>query len=423
MNNENNSAQWYVPKTQWQGNHYHPGENGQPPKDKKPKSNWKVIFIACICSCLVASAASVGGFAALVAGGVIPMGTTTVVQNMDGTVSQITANPTVAGTTVEEDTSTLQGAASKAVKSVVLIQAYSKSRGMSYGDYYGFNFGFGGEEEEQLSGEGSGVIATSDGYIITNAHVVDGASSLQVSLADGTTYDAKVIGSDEISDLALIKIDASNLEAAEFGVSGNLRVGDRVMAVGNPGGSVLQSSVTFGFVSALDRPVTTDLDYEMTCIQTDTAINPGNSGGALINAQGQVVGITSSKIVSTSYEGLGFAIPIDTALPIINDLRENGYVSNRAMLGITGQFLDPMTARYYGMATGYYVASVNNPSAKEAGLRKNDVIIKIDDTEIVSTNTLASFLAKKAPGDSATLTVDRDGDEVTMEITLQQYTV
>lgn len=430
MNNEyfheNDGAQWNAPEAHWDGSNYSSG-SGKPPKkqkDKKSGSNLKVTVIACVCSCLVASAASVGGFAALVGSGALPLaaGNTTSQTSTNGTSDSSSSKIQAATNTNASSQSdeSLQSAASKALKSVVLIQAYSKSGGTSYGAYYGFNFGE-GSSAEQLSGEGSGVIATSDGYIITNHHVVEGASSLKVTLPSSDTYDAKVIGSDSVTDLALLKIEATNLDAAEFGSSGDLQVGDRVMAVGNPGGSEFQSSVTFGYVSALNRTITTSTEYKMTCIQTDAAINPGNSGGALVNSQGQVVGINSSKIVDTSYEGLGFAIPIDTALPIINDLRENGYVKNRAVLGLSGQFVDSMTAQYYGLSKGYYVDSVNNASAKEAGLKRGDVITKVDDTEITSANALTSQLTQKSPGDTVTLTVDRDGKTLTMEVTLQAY--
>ena len=305
---------------------------------------------------------------------------------------------------------------------MVLIQSYTKSGGTSYGAYYGFNFGNSEEQTEQLSGEGSGVIATSDGYIITNHHVVDGASSVKITLPNGDIYDAKVVGSDSATDLALLKIEATGLDAAEFGSSSDLEIGDRVLAVGNPGGSEFMSSVTFGYVSATNRTITTQTEYQMTCIQTDAAINPGNSGGALVNSEGQVVGINSSKIVDTSYEGLGFAIPIDTALPIINDLRENGYVKNRAVLGVTGQFIDSMSAQYYGMSKGFYVSKVSNDSAKKAGLTRGDIITKVDGTELTSANSLTSLLLQKSAGDTVTLTVDRDGKEVTIkDVSLQAY--
>ena len=418
---DQNGAQWNAPNVQWNSNGpYHSG--GQPPKKQKPKTNWKTTIIACACTCAVAVGASIGGTAVLVGSGALSSGNqntgtsvTSSITSSSASSGTISASANAAVNTAEDDGS-IQSAAAKALKSVVLIQAYSESGGTSYGAYYGYSFG-GGREEDRLSGEGSGVIATSDGYIITNHHVVSGASSLKVTLPSGETYDAKVVGSDEVSDLALLKIEATNLDAAEFGESGSLQVGDRVMAVGNPGGSEFQSSVTFGYVSALDRTITTSTEYKMTVIQTDAAINPGNSGGALVNSAGQVVGINSSKIVSTEYEGLGF----DTALPIINDLREHGNVTNRAALGITGQFIDSMTAQYYNMSQGYYVASVKNNSAAKAGLTKGDIITKIDSTEVTSSGALASYLLTKKPGDTVSLTVDRNGKTVTMEVTLQQF--
>lgn len=423
QSNHENDAQWSAPEVQWDGNLYSSGpHSGKPPKQKKEPS-LRTTIIACACACLVASAASVGGFAALIGTGAIPLGNSQPQTSASVSSSQeitANANTTNVSANTEETDGTLQAAADKALKSVVLIQAYSKSGGTSYGAYYGFHFGE-DQQTEQLSSEGSGVISTSDGYIITNHHVVEDASSVKVTLPSGDIYDAEIIGSDSATDLALLKIDATGLDAAEFGSSSDLRVGDRVMAVGNPGGSVFQSSVTFGYVSALNRTITTSTEYQMTCIQTDAAINPGNSGGALVNSQGQVVGINSSKIVSTSYEGLGFAIPIDAALPVINDLRENGYVKNRAVLGVTGQFIDSLTAQYYGMSKGYYVSKVNNDSAAEAGLTRGDIITKVNGTELTSANSLTSMLLDKSIGDTVTLTVDRDGKELTMEVTLQAY--
>lgn len=418
--NENYGAQWNAPETHWNGSNYSSG-GGKPPKKGKNGINIKTVVIACVASCLVASAASVGGFTAILAATGVIGGTTQVQTNNSGG-TEISGNTNVSVKEPEEGS--LQASAQKALKSVVLIQAYSKTGGTSYGSYYGYNFGGNdGAFTEQLFGEGSGVIATSDGYIITNAHVVDGASSLSVTLPNGDVYEAELVGSDTITDLALLKIDASNLDAAEFGSSSELMVGDRVMAVGNPGGSEFQSSVTFGYISALDRTITTSDEYKMTCLQTDAAINPGNSGGALVNSAGQVVGINSSKIVDTSYEGLGFAIPIDSALPIINDLRENGYVTNRAVLGITGQYVDSMTAYYYGFnATGFYVSTITNSAAKEAGLKQGDIITKIDEITVDSANTITSQLLTKEPGDTVTLTVDRNGKTKTLEVKLGAYT-
>ena len=244
-------------------------------------------------------------------------------------------------------------------------------------------------------------------------------------LHDGTIYDAKLIGSDSVTDLALLKIEASGLTAAQFGDSDSLKVGDSVAAVGNPGGLQFSSSCTYGHISALNREITTsEYGYSMDCIQVDAAINPGNSGGALVNQYGQVIGITSSKIVSTSYEGIGFAIPVNTVQSVVTDLMNYGYVKDRAMLGISGQYVDETTASFYGLTQGWYVATVSNPSAIQAGLQKGDVIIAFNGTKIDSAAALSNLLTKKKPGDTVTLTVYRyvEQDTLELEVTLIENT-
>ena len=185
--------------------------------------------------------------------------------------------------------------------------------------------------------QGSGIILSENGYIITNAHVVSGGEKFEVVLQNGDSYDATVIGTDNQSDLALLKMQnpPEGLVAATFGNSDELEVGEMVVAIGNPGGLALASTQTVGYISAVQRTITTELGYTMVCIQADAAINPGNSGGPLINTYGQVVGITSSKLVEEGYEGIGFSIPINTALPILDDLMQHGRVTGRAQLGIT----------------------------------------------------------------------------------------
>lgn len=203
------------------------------------------------------------------------------------------------------------------------------------------------------SGTGTGIIMSADGYIITNAHVVSESmqgsttrsSKVTVVLSDGTEYTATIIGCDSSTDLAVIKIEEDNLIPAEFGDSNDLEVGELAIAIGNPLGLELSSTVTGGMISALNRNITIE-DKEMTLIQTDAAINPGNSGGPLVNSYGQVVGINSAKISSGDVEGLGFAIPIDSAIPIVNDLIKNGYVPGRPLIGITGSTMTSALARF-----------------------------------------------------------------------------
>ena len=417
----------------WQGDYYHSYQNPytqaaqkpqKPKKEKKPMSKGKKIalkVVAGVMACLMVSVGSIGGFVALINNGYISVNNSGSSTEPAFTINKLVGDSQPASTVSGELTP--QEVAKKVIPSVVCIQNYQRSNNNSM-----FFFGGGAQsgdagDEVSPASEGSGIIATSDGYIITNAHVVEGASSLKVILSDGTSYEAQLVGSDSITDLAVIKIDATGLQAAEFGSSGDLEVGDSVMAIGNPGGLELSSSVTQGIVSALNRQITnSETGYTMDCIQTDTAINPGNSGGALVNMYGQVVGINSSKIVAEGYEGLGFAIPIDDAQSVISNLKEYGYVKDRAVLGITGQYLDSMSARFYGLTSGMYVASISNESVSNAGITQGCIITKIDDTDITSSSTITSYVSKLKPGDTVTLTVVNDltGRTFTADVTLVQ---
>lgn len=417
----------------WQGDYYHSYQNPyaqaaqkpqKPKKEKKPMSKGQkraLKVVAGVMACLMVSVGSIGGFVALINNGYISVNNSGSTTEPAFTINKLVDNNQPASTVSGELTP--QEVAKKVIPSVVCIQNYQRSNNNSM-----FFFGGGAQsgdagDEVSPASEGSGIIATSDGYIITNAHVVEGASSLKVILSDGTSYEAQLVGSDSITDLAVIKIDATGLQAAEFGSSGDLEVGDSVMAIGNPGGLELSSSVTQGIVSALNRQITnSETGYTMDCIQTDTAINPGNSGGALVNMYGQVVGINSSKIVAEGYEGLGFAIPIDDAQSVISNLKEYGYVKDRAVLGITGQYLDSMSARFYGLTSGMYVASISNESVSNAGITQGCIITKIDDTDITSSSTITSYVSKLKPGDKVTLTVVNDltGRTFTADVTLVQ---
>lgn len=406
----------------------------KPRKEKKPMSRGAKTatkIVAGVLCCALISAASIGGFAALINNGTIQVNNAGT-GNSTFTITKLINNEDSNPSTTVSGSMTQQEVAAKVIPSVVCIQNYQQQNLQQGLNASGW--GYGAQQEEDNSqedsavspaSEGSGIIATSDGYIITNAHVVEGADSLKVITSDGTTYEARLIGSDSMTDLAVIKVEATGLTAAEFGSSDDLVVADPVIAIGNPGGLQFNSSVTIGYVSALNRSVTSsDTGYTMECIQTDAAINPGNSGGALVNMYGQVIGINSSKIVATGYEGLGFAIPIDDALPIISDLKEYGYVKDRAMLGISGQYLDSWTANFYGLPSGMYVASISNDSVSQAGIQKGDVITKIDDTDVTSANTISGYIAKKKPGDTVTLSVTRGltGETFTCKVTLTEST-
>ncbi len=273
------------------------------------------------------------------------------------------------------------------------------------------------------AGEGSGIVLTADGYIVTNAHVVNGAQGIKVVLSTGKEYEAKLIGLDVKTDLAVVKIEATGLTAAEFGNSDQMAAGDKVVAIGNPGGLEFAGSITQGIISAVNRPIASSTGYTMDCIQTDAAINPGNSGGPLVNEYGQVVGINSSKIAATEYEGIGFAIPINTAKPIIDDLIKNGRVTGRAKIGITieGEITE-MSAQLYSIPTGILIAGVDKGSDIAAkGVRANDIITKIDGAKVDTTNQIYDILNKHKPGDTIKLTIFRrptDAADQTFEVSI-----
>lgn len=272
----------------------------------------------------------------------------------------------------------------------------------------------------QPYGEGSGIIMSADGYIITNEHVIDGASSIQVVTTDGKKYDAKLVGSDLRTDLAVLKVDATGLQAAAFGDSDTINVAEPVLAIGNPGGIEFSGSVTEGIVSALDRDVTTQSGYTEQCIQTDAAINPGNSGGALVNMQGQVIGITSSKIVAQGFEGMGFAIPINTAQPVVNDIIENGYVTGRVKLGISVSEFSADRASALGYPAGLLVQAVDSSSdAAAQGLQTNDIITKVNDTAVTTYDQFYEAESQFKAGDTITLTVFRYTTGKTMEVSVK----
>lgn len=264
-------------------------------------------------------------------------------------------------------------------------------------------------------GTGSGVIMSADGYIITNNHVVvDENTGVQqdkitVYMSDGTSFPAEVIGLDEQTDLAVLKIGpaGTTLTPAEFGDSNSLLVGEEVYAIGSPGGLDLANTITGGHISALNRDITID-DRVMSLIQTDAAINPGNSGGALINKYGQVIGITSAKLGISYYEGLGFAIPMDTVKPIVDELIQNGYIAGRPQIGISGQNVSAQQSAAYGIPQGVRVINVDSRSnAAAAGVQANDIITGINGTEVTDMDGVNAVKDKLSAGDKITLTLYR----------------
>lgn len=270
---------------------------------------------------------------------------------------------------------------------------------------------------------GSGVIFDAQkGYIVTNFHVVADANRLIVYLDEERQYEAKLVAGDSRTDLAVIQIDAPDLPEARFGNSAQLKVGETAIAIGNPLGRFARS-VTVGVISALDRELIVQSaageEVTLQLIQTDAAINPGNSGGALVNTRGELVGINSAKIARQDIEGLGFAIPIDDARPIIKDLISKGYVS-RPFIGIFGfSEISEQMSKWYEMPVGIYIGGVveNGPAAK-AGMQERDVMVSLDDKKLETTADLYDFLNNHSPGDKVTAAVIRNGKKIKVEVTL-----
>ncbi len=330
-----------------------------------------------------------------------------------------------------EDALSIPDIVDKALPSVVGISAvfeYTKSYSWGFYQYDGGT--------QQIPGTGTGIVMNEEGYIITNAHCVYDTSEYQCGKAvsvsvvmgdeDATEYEAEIVGYDLETDLAVLKIEADHLVPAEFGDSDTLRVGELVVAIGNPLGFELFGTTTCGIVSALNREVTIS-EKEMTLIQTDTAINSGNSGGPLLNSYGQVIGINSAKISSNyasgaaSVEGLAFAIPISDASEIIDDLINHGYVVGRPQIGITSTNVDAEMAQRFNMPEGVYVYSVTPGSAAEAaGIRQGDIITGIQGQTVKTTDELNKIKDEYDAGETITLTIVRSGETLELSLTLQE---
>ena len=289
---------------------------------------------------------------------------------------------------------------------------------------------FGGNQTSTATATGSGIIISEDGYILTNNHVVASSSSdsyysvseatkITVTLFnDETEYEATLVGADEQTDLAVIKIDKTNLPKAEFADSDNIKVGEFAMAVGNPLG--MQSSITCGVISAVNREITDSDGKTYTLIQTDAAINAGNSGGALVNSEGQVIGVNTLKLQGEGIEGMGFAIPINSTEDVTSQLIEYSKV-RRPYIGITGMDLDERTAEANDLVVGVYVKAIDDFSAAEkAGLKIGDVIIEADGQKITTMDELTEIKNSHQIGDEMKIKVNRDGEERELTITLEE---
>lgn len=315
---------------------------------------------------------------------------------------------------------TVAGIAESCIDSCVGITVYTQAN--SYNNFNNYGSGSSSSGENVKIGEGSGIIMQESGdttYILTCAHVISDGSAYKVTLNNGETYDAAMVGADAQTDIGVIAIKATGLKIAKFANSDSTVLGEQVVAIGCPGGLNFMNSVTSGYVSALARPVSSKIGYDTECIQIDAAINPGNSGGALFNMSGQVIGVNSSKIASTDYEGMGFAVPSNTALATANSLIKVGYVEGRAKIGITykniagysnsAAILSALDNLGFENAKGTMVINTINDDCDLAGkdVKEYDMIIAVNGDTLTSTDVMISILADSKPGDSIKLTIAR----------------
>lgn len=273
---------------------------------------------------------------------------------------------------------------------------------------------------------GSGFVITSDGYILTNYHVIDGVDDLKVSFADGTTYDATLVGGEEANDIAVLKIDASGLQTVVVGNSDDMKVGQQVVAIGNPLGE-LTFTLTAGYVSALDRNITMSDGNTINVMQTDAAINSGNSGGPLFNTYGECIGITNAKYsnngsTNASIEGIGFAIPINDVIDMVSDIIEKGYVTGKPNVGILMEEVSNEAIQRYGIPDGAYISAVLDGScADKAGIQEGDIITAVDDTAITSADELKEAVKAHKAGEKVNFTLWRNNETLTVAATLDEY--
>ena len=390
-----------------------PEKPAKAPKEKKPHGKW----VKALCLCLVC--ALLGGLcgAGIMAGSM---------NSRIAAVEQMLEEQTKGTQSIGSQTSSTPAPVSTttAAKPVAAIydQACNEVVGITTEVTY-TNF-FGQTSSSAVSG--SGFIVSSDGYILTNYHVIEyaykGNYAVTVMLHDGTRYEASIVGVEDCNDIAVLKIDASGLDPVTFGDSDKLSVGDDVYAVGNPLGE-LEFSMTTGHVSALDRLITTDESSEaINMFQIDAAVNSGNSGGPVYNANGEVVGIVTAKYSDTGVEGLGFAIPINDAAKIANDLITKGYVTGKAYMGVSiDERYNSMYSQYYNMPIGAFVKSVESGScAANAGIQAGDIITRLGDVEITGYSDLKQAIKQYSAGDSAELELYRAGESRTLTVTFDE---
>lgn len=376
------------------------------PAPKKKKNTGRNIFVALVCACIVIASVAIG---------------VSVTDNNDNSIKTEQGD----NTSDKSNKNNSSGATAKTEDSPITFSEYSGKGAMTpeqiYEEAKEINVGVIVYAQNQKVGEGSGIIVGEDKekkntYIITAAHVIaDQGVSVQIQTNDGKEIDADIVGYDTKTDIGVLRVNQTGFKAATFGNSDKLNVGQKVYAIGNPGGTVFFGSFTNGIISAIDRPVASSTSaYDLPCIQHNAAINPGNSGGALLNEYGQVIGLNSSKITDTDYEGMGFSVPSNTMLEIYNDIVANGYVTNRPMLGIS----------YYSVASDYTYSAIawknnlpygsiviaamtENSDLAKQGIKVGDIITGVNGKALESTDILLEVIEGSAVGDTITLSVCR----------------
>ncbi len=402
------------------GYHYSQATGGSEPVKPPKKSNAAKIIIIVLVICLVAAAVGIGvAIASSTTANNDSAQSTTQSQSADDAAK--TQQSGEVALTDSDNNYTVAGVANKVLDSCVGITVYSQQSD-AYNYFYGYGQDNNSSSEPTQSGEGSGVLmAEQDGktYILTCAHVISDGDSFTVTLNDGTEEEAQMVGYDAQTDIGVLSINKTGLQIAEFADSDNLVVGEQVVAIGCPGGLEFMNSLTSGHISALARPISSSIGYDTDCIQIDAAINPGNSGGALFNMQGQVIGINSSKIAATEYEGMGFAVPSSTAIATANSLIKVGYVEGRAKLGITYNQLtnfnnaeaviQALAQQGFEDAEGVMVIdSVDEESdLADKDIRQYDMIVAVNGETMTSTDVMTSVLSDSKPGDTIKLTIAR----------------
>lgn len=420
----NQGYQYYTPPQPPVNNYYSQQPPQQPQKPKKKKNKALVVILVIILVCVILS---VVGIVSVINNRVVGDGGTSSKEDNNITSSQQSDEDaaTVHGSNGADKTDkdgnlTAAGVAEKAINSCVGITVYTEQSSYSY--FYNYGSQNADSDGKVASGEGSGVImAEQNGktYIITCAHVIADGTSFKVTLNNDKVLDADMVGYDSKTDIGVLSVDKTGLQVAEFGDSKDIELGEACVAIGCPGGLAFKNSITQGIVSALDRPVSSSIGYSNDCIQVDAAINPGNSGGALFNMQGQVIGINSSKIASTEYEGMGFAVPSNTAIATANSLIKNGYVAGRAKLGITyntlsnyssaSSILSALSKKGFEDAQGTMVIQEVAPESdlKNHNIKQYDMIVAVNGETLTTTDILTNVLNNSKPGDTVTLTIAR----------------